>query len=204
MNIVQVFRNDVRDQLVTMNTNNQNTTLLVMDMQSAVLSNLQDYNEITVKVAKAIAFARSKNIPVLFVVIGFRPGMPEVSLNNKILSASKERSANINMDEGLKIDNRVAPIPGEIIITKRRVSAFTGSDLEVVLRAQGIQHIILTGVSTSGVVLSTLREAADKDYRITVLSDCCTDADIEVHRVLTDKVFPLQASVLTLEEWCKE
>ena len=181
-----------------------NTALLVMDMQSAVIRNLSDYNEITGKVANAIAFARSQNIPVLFVVVGFRPGMPEVSMNNKILSASKERSANVNMDELMKIDNAVAPIPGEIVITKRRVSAFTGSDLEVVLRAQGIQHIILSGVATSGVVLSTLREAADKDYRITVLSDCCTDGDVEVHHVLTNKVFPRQASVFTLEEWCNK
>src|ERR1700737_1667346 len=125
-----------------MDSSNQNTALLVMDMQSPVLRNLPDYNEITGKVAKAIAFARSKNIPVLFVIVSFRPGMPEVSMNNKMFSASKERSTNISMDESMKIDNIVAPIPGEIVITRRRVSAFTGSDLEVVLRAQGIQHII--------------------------------------------------------------
>ncbi|MGH2644863.1 MAG: isochorismatase family protein, partial [Chitinophagaceae bacterium] len=57
--------------------------------------------------------------------------------------------------------------------------------------------------STSGVVLSTLREAADKDYRITILSNCCADMDEEVHRVLTTKVFPRQADVTTLEEWSK-
>jgi len=186
-----------------MDSNKQNTALLVMDMQSAILHGLADYNEITGQVAKAIAFARSVNIPVLFVVVGFRPGMPEVSMHNKIFSASKERAASLSTDEGMKIDPTVAPIPGELVITKRRVSAFTGSDLEVVLRAQGIQHIILTGVATSGVILSTLREAADKDYLITVLSDCCTDRDAEVHRVLTEKVFPRQASVLTLEEWSK-
>ncbi len=86
----------------------------------------------------------------------------------------------------------------EVVVTKRRVSAFSGSDLEVVLRAQGIQHLVLTGIATSGVVLSTLREAADKDYRLTVLADCCADGDEEVHRVLTTKVFPRQADVLTL------
>ena len=186
-----------------MGSNNENTALLVMDMQAAIIHDLADYNQITAKVADAIAFARSGNIPVIFVTVGFRPGMPEVSMNNKLFSASKERAAKASMEEGMKIDNTVAPAAGEIIITKRRVSAFTGSDLEVVLRAQGIQHIILTGVATSGVVLSTLHEAADKDYRITVLSDCCTDRDPEVHRVLTGKVFLRQAAVITLEEWCK-
>ena len=187
-----------------MNPNYQNTALLVMDMQVAVIRNLPDYNEITGQVAKAIAYARSRNVPVFFVVVGFRPGMPEVSMNNKVFSASKERSANRSMEESMKIDDKVAPAPGDIVITKRRISAFTGSDLEVLLRAQGIQHIVLTGVATSGVVLSTLREAADKDYRITVISDCCTDRDTEVHGVLINKIFPFQASVFTLDEWCNK
>jgi len=84
---------------------------------------------------------------------------------------------------------------------QRRVSAFTGSDLEVVLRAAGIDHLVLTGIATSGVVLSTLRQAADLDYRLTVLADGCLDADPEVHRVLTDKVYPRQADVLRISEW---
>ncbi len=62
---------------------------------------------------------------------------------------------------------------------------------------------MLAGIATSGVVLSTLREAADKDFKITVLSDCCADRDEEVHRVLTTKVFPRQADVMTAEEWSK-
>ncbi len=187
-----------------MDVKNQHTALLVMDMQTAVLHNLPDSSAIIASVAQSIAFARSQSIPVFYVVVGFRPGMPEVSMNNKVFSASRERLGNTNMEDGMKIEQAVAPLPGEIIITKRRHSAFTGSDLEVVLRARGIQHIILTGVSTSGVVLSTLREAADKDYRITVLSDCCADADAEVHRVLTGKVFPRQANVVALEAWRAE
>jgi nicotinamidase-related amidase len=81
------------------------------------------------------------------------------------------------------------------------VSAFTGSDLEVVLRARGIQHVVLAGIATSGVVLSTLREAADKDYQITVLSDLCADTDPEVHNVLITKVFPRQADVISSAQW---
>ena len=60
---------------------------------------------------------------------------------------------------------------------------------------------MLAGISTSGVVLSTLRQAADLDYRITVLADACADPDPEVHRVLTEKVFPRQALVTTTDEW---
>lgn len=95
----------------------------------------------------------------------------------------------------------VAPETQDVVVTKRRVGAFSGSDLEVVLRSQGIDHIVLTGLSTIGVVLSTLRAAADLDYQITVLSDCCADRDEEVHRVLMEKVFPMQADVMTAQQW---
>lgn len=184
-----------------MNTNNQNTALMVMDMQTAMVGMLPTGNETSGNIAKAIAYARTNNIPVMYVVVGFRPGMPEVSPNNKGFSASKARLGTGNTDELMKIDDAVAPLPGEIIVTKRRYSAFTGSDLEVLLRSQGLQHLILTGISTSGVVLSTLREAIDKDYRITILSDGCADGDPEVHRVLTTKIFPRHAEVMTVAEW---
>ena len=71
----------------------------------------------------------------------------------------------------------------------------------MVLRAGGIDHLVLAGIATSGVVLSTLRQAADLDYRLTVLADGCLDADPEVHRVLTGKVFPRQADVGGIAGW---
>jgi nicotinamidase-related amidase len=179
----------------------QNTALLVMDMQAGILGNLPDTIMFVSNVSRAIAHARDNKIPVIYVTLGFRAGVPEISRNNKSFSAGKERFANIDMEEFMKIEPTIAPLAGEIIIIKRRISAFTGSDLEVVLRVKGIQHLILTGISTSGVVLSTLREAADKDYQITVISDCCADRDEEVHRVLTTKVFPRQAEVIMLQEW---
>lgn len=179
------------------------TALLVMDVQAGIVARLQNARPMLSNTSKAIAYARSKNIPVIYVVVGFRSGAPEISMNNKGFSSHKEMLGKADMNEYTQVHADVAPQPGEIIVTKRRISAFTGSDLEVVLRAQGIQHLVLSGISTSGVVLSTLREAADKDYRITVLSDCCADADEEVHRILTTKVFPRQAEVVTVEEWIK-
>ncbi|MBB6110610.1 Nicotinamidase-related amidase [Mucilaginibacter lappiensis] len=182
-----------------MEQNKTNTALLVMDMQAGIVAMLSA--DILKTTAKAIAKAREQKIPVIYVVVGFRKGMPEVGSNNKSFAASKERLSSVNMDEFMQIHNDLKPQADEVVVTKRRFSAFTGSDLEVILRAYGAQHLVLAGVSTSGVVLSTLREAADKDYRLTVLSDCCADGDEEVHRVLTTKVFPRQADVLTVEEW---
>jgi nicotinamidase-related amidase len=186
-----------------MEKNEQSTALLVMDMQAEMIHMLPDAKTVIGQVAQAIEHVRDRKIPVIYVTIGFRPGMPEININNKGFTAAKKRFASLDMADFTKIHPDLAPMPGEVVVLKRRVSAFTGSDLEVVLRSLGIQHIVLTGYSTSGVVLSTTREAADKDYRITILSDCCGDGDEEVHRVLTTKVFPRQADVLSIEEWSK-
>jgi nicotinamidase-related amidase len=122
--------------------------------------------------------------------------------NNKSFSAIKQQQAPLQAAmTATEIHPAIAPQPTDIVVTKRRVSAFSGSDLEVVLRAQGISHLVLCGIATSGVVLSTLREAADKDYQLTVLSDCCVDSDEEVQRVLLSKVFPRQAEVVAAEVW---
>lgn len=179
----------------------KNTALLVMDMQKGILTGFADAERLVNNVAKAIKIARENKIPVIYATVGFRKGAPEISDNNKTFAGGKERFTDANMDEFMKVDPPLSPLEGEIVVKKRRVSAFTGSDLEVILRSQGIQHIVLTGIATSGVVLSTLREAADKDYVITVLSDCCADRDEEVHRVLTTKVFPRQADVISVEDW---
>jgi nicotinamidase-related amidase len=180
----------------------KNTALLVMDMQSAIVGMIPGSN-VADQVAKAIAHARGNNIPVIYVVVGFRQGTPEISSNNKGFMAAKERFANADMSAFIEIYPGVSPQDDEVTVVKRRVSAFTGSDLEVVLRAKEIKHLVLTGIATSGVVLSTVREAADKDYALTVLSDCCADRDEEVHRVLVSKVFPNQADVMMVDEWAK-
>jgi len=185
------------------NNESTGTALLVMDVQGATIKLLQDNTaKLITPLILAIAKARANNIPVIYVVVGFRKGYPEVSSNNKSFSAlTKNPSMGLDTEEGTKVYDAVAPQEGDIIVTKKRVSAFAGSDLEVILRGLNARHIVLTGISTSGVVLSTLREAADKDFTMTVLTDCCADMDEEVHRVLTTKVFPRQATVITSEEW---
>ncbi|MDW9382604.1 isochorismatase family cysteine hydrolase [Chryseobacterium sp. JV558] len=180
---------------------NKKTALLVMDMQSSILSNLSDTQELVSNVKETIKNARKHQIPVIYITVGFRQGMPEISASNKIFSGLKQHMGDVNMKEWATIHPDLSPDEKDIIITKKRISAFTGSDLEVVLRGLDIQHLVLTGVSTSGVVLSTLREASDKDYRLTVIEDCCKDGDEEVHNLLMNKVFPRQADVIIANDW---
>jgi len=182
-----------------MDTRLNNTALLVMDLHLLHRLPEQQRQPLVDVLQKTIAAARSAGIPIIYVVVGFRKGLPEVSMRNKRFGAMKQNS--LGMDQPPTFPSGLAPQPEDVIVTKRRFSAFTGSDLEVVLRAGEIWHLVLTGISTSGVVLSTLREAADKDLQLTVLSDGCADGDSELHSVLLTKVFPSQAEVLTADQW---
>jgi Amidases related to nicotinamidase len=178
------------------------SALLVMDMQNSVVSRYVKSEEELLPFQKAIAAARSNEIPVIYVRVVFRPGYPEVSVHNKMFGGIASRAGSAAPPESaIQIHEWLEPQHDELIVNKIRVSAFAGSDLEVILRSNRIDTLILSGIATSGVVLSTLREAADKDYKLTVLTDACIDSDPEVHRVLTEKVFPAQAEVVTVEEW---
>ena len=181
----------------------EGTALLVMDLMRRIVGRYADAggDALVGRLQQAVATARGAGFPVIFVRVAFREGYPEVSPRNKSFGALAHMGGLADGDEGTEIVPALAPEPGDITVLKRRVSAFTGSDLEVVLRARGLTTLVLTGIATSGVVLSTLREAADRDYRLIVLSDGCLDADPEVHRVLVDKVFPRQADVMTIAEW---
>jgi nicotinamidase-related amidase len=177
--------------------------LLVMDFQEGIVARL-GREEVLAAAGRAVEAAREANVPVMFVRVAFRPGYPEAAESNKTFGAIK--AAGDTMTEtspATQIHAAVQPRPDEPIILKRRVSAFSGSDLDVLLRGARATSLVLAGISTSGVVLSTLRQAADLDYGLTVLADACADPDPEIHRVLTEKVFPRQADVTTADEWAK-
>lgn len=183
---------------------NNKTALLVMDMQMGIVPRYtQQGDEIIKNVAGAIKAARQKEVPVIFVRVGFQKGLPEISAGNKIFSTLRNKLNDANLDAYMKIHPELGMVEGDIIVNKKRISAFSGSDLEIILRSKNISHLVLTGIATSGVVLSTLREAFDKDYQLTVLSDGCVDSDEEVHQVLTNKIFPKQAEVMTIDDWRK-
>jgi len=177
------------------------SALLVMDVQNGIVRRFAENLAVMAPFQRAVGAARRARIPVIFVRVAFRDGYPEVSAKNKTFSAVAERGGMTISEASTQIHSSVAPLPDEPVVTKLRVSAFAGSDLEVILRSRGIDTLILTGIATSGVVLSTLREAVDKDYGLVVLSDACLDADPEVHRVLAEKVFPRQVDILTVSEW---
>ena len=138
------------------------TALLIMDVQQGIVARFAGgAGDYLGRLATAIAAARAAGVMVSYVTVGFRPGYPEVSDRNKSFAAITGTGRFSDGDPGAAIPDAVAPAPGDVVVTKRRVSAFAGSDLGVLLRARRIEHLVLAGIATSGVVLSTLRQAAD-------------------------------------------
>jgi len=135
--------------------------------------------------------------------VGFRPNVPEASPRNLFLSAVKASPAHQQFFQGDSGATHagVAPEPNDLIVTKSRVSAFAGTDLDLLLHANDIDTLVLLGIATCGVVLSTSVDAFDADYRVVIVKDCCADSDTELHTCLIDRYFPRMASVITAEEF---
>lgn len=169
-----------------------------MDMQQTQMGYMADATPLLQTISETIQFARENGIPVIYVAVSFREGYPEFGADHHVFGAIKHSNGIFTKrHEGTQIHAAVAPLPGEIIVYKKRVSAFAGNDLELILRAQNIRSLVLTGFASSGVVLSTLRDAADKDYDLTVLSDACADPDPAIHTFLVNKIFPFSGKVMT-------
>ena len=145
--------------MADLNINAKRTALLSMDLQTAIASiYTKDDSEFLPRVATVLNAARKNNLRVMHVQVGFRTGFPEVDPRNQLFGAIKNSPQWQQIFQGSAgaIHADVAPQGDEIVITKHRVSAFAGTDLDMILRANEIDTLILLGIATSGVVLSTL------------------------------------------------
>ncbi len=158
------------------------TAVLIMDFQQRIINNVASEPENVVKQAsQVLQGARSAGIPVIYVV---HRGGPFA-----------EYAPDIELHEG------VPPGPGEMVIAKIKPGPFSTTNLDVTLREMGRDTLVVMGVATSGCVLSCVRWAVDVNYKFIVVADACSDADPEVHRVLTEKVYPRQGTVINTQEF---
>jgi nicotinamidase-related amidase len=178
------------------------TAFLTLDFQQGIIAMVPGSEVVVATAAKAVGFARENGFKVIHVGIGFLDGHPEIPDHSRFAPIKAKQlftqgTPSIEFHPSLLHSS-------DIIVYKQRVSAFSENSLQMILRAQGIENLVMFGIATSGITLSTLRRASDLDFKCVVLKDACFDRDEEVHRVLTEKIFPTQAAVLTVDAFIAE
>lgn len=174
------------------------TAVLTLDIQEGILGLVPGASETLPRAAQVVETARRAGFALFHVGIGFEPGYPEISPRNPRFSAVKQGGMFIKGSESARIHPSIFKA-GDQLVYKHRIGAFAGNALDMMLRALDIENLVLLGISTSGVVLSTIRVASDLDFKCLVIRDACFDRDEETHRVLTEKIFAAQATVLTAQ-----
>ena len=183
--------------MANINFSKGNTALIIADFYTEAYKLPHAVNRKCIENTLALrAAARAAGMLVCYTATVFRPGYPEISLRNKNFSALKLKGGADMSDAVSRIHPEVRPAEGELVIGKHRVNALFETDLAMVLRAHNVDTLLLLGNSTSGVILSTTRYAADADYRLFLVEDGCTDTDPAVHDFLFTKIFPRQADVV--------
>ncbi|MFI6457325.1 cysteine hydrolase family protein [Streptosporangium amethystogenes] len=180
------------------------TALLVMDYQPGILALLPeggDREALLGRVEGAIADVRANGGTIVYVRVGFTEAdWDAIPATNKSFAPVAQHRVMHHEDPATAIHDRLAPQDGDITVRKIRYGGISTTDLDQRLRERGITTLVVSGISTGGVVLSTVIDAADRDYRLYVLSDCVADPDAEVHNVLLHRVFPSRAHIIDTAE----
>jgi nicotinamidase-related amidase len=179
------------------------TALLVMDYQNGIFGMVDNSDELLAIASNLIKMFREHGGTVGYVRVGFADGeLDHVPATSGMAAMiTPERRAMFHADApATQIHDAIAPQEGDIVVRKQRIGAFSTTDLHEQLQARGIDTLVLAGISTSGVVHSTVLDAYDRDYRVIVLSDAVADTDADVHNFLLERVFTKRGEVIEVRE----
>lgn len=151
-------------------------------------------------IKKLMVAGRAAQVPIIHVRHAYRPDYADLPGHVKIFQGMKQMQALQDGTWGAEIHPDLTPEPSDFVMTKTRVSAFYASPLEGILGAQGITHLVLTGIATDGVVEGTARDGADRGYSIVIPDDCCAATTEEAHRVILGGILSFLTTVCTSAE----
>ncbi len=191
------------------------TALLIMDCQNDIVhpqgkfggdltggsmpQRIQDQNLLETIHRVAVA-ARAAHISVIHVRHAYRPDYADLPKNAKLYASMQELGALKDGSWGADIHETLTPDPQDIVLVKTRVSSFYASPLAGILEAQGLTHLILTGVATDGVVEGTARDGLDRGYFIIIPKDCCIGTTQEAHDVIVGGILTAFASMCQADD----
>ena len=148
---------------------------------------------------KAIDIFREKGCPVVFVRLGFDHSYANQPKSSPVFGRANEFGIFKTSEWSTEFHSSVNYHDSGLIIQKSRVSAFYDTPLASMLRNMGTSHIFIAGVATDLAVEAAARDAHDRDFIVTVVSDACAAATIEDHEKSL-RFFPKIGSVVTANE----
>lgn len=173
------------------------TAVLALDFQKGIVGGnaMAKERNIVQKAKSALDGARKAGLPVVYVVVQFREGYPDISPRNRMFGGLRGTQRLLIGGDDSQIDASVAPVQGDVVVTRPRMNGFFNSDLQTVLASRDINTLVLMGVASNLVVESTARYASDSDFRVIVLEDCCASFSVEAHNFVMTNIFNRIAEV---------
>jgi nicotinamidase-related amidase len=172
------------------------TALLLMDLQHATLASIPEVDGLLDRAGHVRRAALAAGVAGVHVRVAFTADEhAAVPGHHRVFAAIAEQGYLAEGSHEVDIHPGVRPGPGEHVVTKTRTGAMATTGLDGFLRERGIDTLMLAGIYTSGAVLSTLTDAADRDYQLIVLADACADPDAELHEHLLATVMARQALI---------
>ncbi|PXX62276.1 nicotinamidase-related amidase [Nocardia tenerifensis] len=177
------------------------TALVIGDIQRGITGGYPFTRQVVPPLTELLPRARAAGALVVFVHFALRANGADLPPGNEMFRSFHEAGDSFHEGSaGTEIDLPVAD--EDVVVLKRRASAFAGTDLDHVLRAHGVTSLAVAGVATSAMVAATCYDAADRDYRVTVLRDGCADSDQAMHDFFMDAVFPSRGfDVVRCDSW---
>lgn len=147
----------------------------------------------------AIGIFREKGCPIVFIRLGFDHSYANQPKSSPVFGKANEFSIFKTGEWSTQFHSSVDYRDSDLTIQKSRVSAFYDTPLATMLRNMGVSNIFIAGVATDLAVEAAARDAHDRDFMVTVVSDACAAATIEDHEKSL-RFFPKIGSVVSASE----
>jgi len=182
------------------------SSLLVIDMQNdfvreGAIMEVPEARRQIPRIKKLIECCRELNVPVIYTMQAVDPILCPLEVKKlPFLQSAGMREGT----EGIQIISELAPLPHEIVIKKRRFSAFYNTELELVLnniRGRGqVDTLIICGTVTNVCCESTVRDAFFRDYKVVFGSDVNSALDVDAHKATLRNIREIFGRVMASEE----
>jgi len=158
--------------------------LLIIDMQNDFVRegsplHVNGAEEILPRIREALNIFRERHLPVVHVLRVHRKDGSDVEVFRK--SLFEKRPFAVRGTWGAAVVDELAPAPGEYILEKIRMSAFLGTDLDLLLRSLGVTSLFVTGIQTPNCIRTTVFDAAACNYTVFLVSDAVCAQSPEIH-----------------------